>query len=346
VPTASSLRQPLSPANLPTPRLDHVIRLCDDTGPAHHARYTIPERSYGYHLDDAASTLIAATKYYNVFGEGEAVRIAGTCLELMQILVGGDREPAGRLSYARKKTERASDASIGKALWALGYVVSSRLLHTAAANDLFQELTSKWKPSTMAGRAYGILGTANYLMRFPGASDVKRMLSRTAEAIMEVCDEDTWMDRWEAPDWPVAAQAMIIASRTLEIPDMERIANRMLEEMLSETKGGTEFLRRGENTDEEESPLTAATFIEASGAAYKIDRSENVLLALRAAADWFLGANEKATAVYDFETCGCCDALTASGLNRNQGTESTTFCLLAFLTLTRIAGIGVPRHQA
>jgi glycosyltransferase involved in cell wall biosynthesis len=343
IPTASSLRQPLSPTNLPTPRVDHLVQLCDDTGPAHHARYTVPDWSYGYHLDDAASTLVASTKFYNVFGDRDAARIAGVCMGLLQLLVGGGREPADSLSYARARMDRASDASTGKALWALGYVVSrSRLLHSAAANDLLQELVSNWKPATIVGRAYGILGAANYLMRFSGASEVRRMLSRSAGELAKACEADAWMNQWEAADWPVAAQAVIVAAHALENADMAKLGERMMGELREVTSGGTVFLRRGDNPDEEELPVTAATFIEAFGAAYSINRTEDTLHVMRAAADWFLGANDKGTAIYDFETGGCYEALTASGLNHNQGTEATTSCLLAFLTLTRIASIGVP----
>ena len=67
------------------------------------------------------------------------------------------------------------------------------------------------------------------------------------------------------------------------------------------TSNGTVFLRRGDNPDEEELPVTAATFIEAFGAAYQVDRTEDTLHTMRAATDWFLGANGKSTAIYDFE---------------------------------------------
>jgi len=347
IPTASSLRQPLSPTNLPAPCVDQLVQLCDDTGPAHHARYTVPDWNYGYHLDDAASTLVASTKFYNIFGERDAAHIAGVCMGLLQLLIGGDREPSASLSYTRERVDRASDASTGKALWALGYVVSrSRLLHSAAANDLLQELVSSWKPATTMGRAYGILGAANYLLRFSGASGVRRMLSRSANELAKACEADTWIDQWKGADWPVAAQAVIVAAHALENADMTKLGERMMSELREATSDGTVFLRRGTNPDEEELPVTAATFIEAFGAAYNINRTEDTLHAMRAAADWFLGANDKGTAVYDFETGGCYEALTASGLNHNQGTEATTFCLLAFLTLTRIAGIGVPTPPA
>jgi hypothetical protein len=45
--------------------------------------------------------------------------------------------------------------------------------------------------------------------------------------------------------------------------------------------------------------------------------------------------------VYDFATGGCHDALTAAGVNRNQGTEATLYCLLAFLTLQRLASVAL-----
>jgi hypothetical protein len=318
--------------------------LCDDTGPAHHARYTVPDWSYGYHLDDVASTLVASTKFYNVFRDREAARIAGICMGLLQLLVGRERELADSLSYARARMGPASDPTTGKALWALGYVVGrSRLLHSHAANDLVHELLPNWKPDTIMGRAYGILGAVNYLMRFSGASDVRRMLSRSADELAKVCESELWMDQWQGADWPVAAQALIVAAHALEDADMTKLAKRTMAELRQATSDGTVFLRRGDNPDEEELPVTAATFIDALGAAYQIDRTEDTLHAMRAATDWFLGANGKGTAVYDFETGGCHDALTASGLNHNQGTEATTFCLLAFLTLTRIARIGVPK---
>jgi glycosyltransferase involved in cell wall biosynthesis len=342
IPSGSSLRQHLSPASLPTPRLDHLSELCDDTGPAHHARYSVPIWSYGYHLDDAASTLVASTKFHNVFGSRDAARIAGVCMGLIQILIDSSSgRRAARLSYVREPAEQASDASTGKALWALGYVVSrSRLPHSALANDLFQELASAWVPETIMGHAYAILGAANYLVRFSGASDVRRTLVNSATELAGACEPDAAVPQWKSADWPVAAQAISVAGQALEKSSLTTLAERMFDEMRRETIGCTLFLKRGENPDEEEIPLTAASCIEALGAAYKADRSKDVLQLMRNAADWFLGANSIGTPVYDFETGGCYDALTATSLNRNQGTEATTFCMLAFLTLTRIAGLG------
>jgi hypothetical protein len=85
--------------------------------------------------------------------------------------------------------------------------------------------------------------------------------------------------------------------------------------------------------------VTAAAFIEAIGAAYYDTRDHELLTPIRAAADWFLGDNRRGEAIYQFATGGCYDAVTASGLNRNQGTEATAYCLIAFATLHRLAGM-------
>jgi hypothetical protein len=92
--------------------------------------------------------------------------------------------------------------------------------------------------------------------------------------------------------------------------------------------------------------VSAAVFIEALTAVYRSTKDAGVLKPIRAAADWFLGANRLGIAMYDFSTGGCYDAMMATGLNKNQGTEATVFCLLAFLTLHELAGVDIPPAEA
>ena len=50
---------------------------------------------------------------------------------------------------------------------------------------------------------------------------------------------------------------------------------------------------------------------------------------------WFLGENTLRAPLYDHETKGCCDGLLPTGINRNQGAESTLAYLLSHLTVLR-----------
>jgi hypothetical protein len=340
VPTASAMRRPIAATNLPAPKLDHLLRLSDDTGPCHHTRRTVPNWSFGYQLEDAATVLVVAAKYHDVFGDREAGRLAEICLALIQTVVGETTQIVAGLDYTRRRIGTASTAAIGKLVWALGYVIwRGPLLLEAPAYELFQQVLPAAECTDARGAAYAMLGAYNYLRRFPGASEVRRYLRHRVDDLLGCCSTPGWWERFGGFDWPVAAQSMTVAARFLEDDALRARAESCLREVRELTAEGTVFLRPNDNAVEEELPTTAAAFIEALGAAFYASRDETLLAPIRSATDWFLGVNRIGEALYDFSTGGCHDALTAAGLNLNQGTEATACCLLAFLTLHRMAAL-------
>jgi hypothetical protein len=50
------------------------------------------------------------------------------------------------------------------------------------------------------------------------------------------------------------------------------------------------------------------------------------------------GGNDVNARVYDFDTGGCFDGLQATGVNENQGAESTLSWLISLLTLYEVVG--------
>ncbi|GAF90042.1 unnamed protein product, partial [marine sediment metagenome] len=67
---------------------------------------------------------------------------------------------------------------------------------------------------------------------------------------------------------------------------------------------------------------------------------------MRESFEWFLGANRLGLPLYDFSTAGCRDGLEASGVNENQGAESTVSFLLALLAMLDLTGAGIDRDHA
>jgi hypothetical protein len=340
MPRASAMRRPIAATSLPLPKLDHLTRLTDDTGPCHHARHTVPDWSFGYQLEDAASALVASTKFHDIFGAAEAAQLIETCLALLQTLIGDGREVAAGLDYTRRHVGRAGDVALGKVIRALGYLVwRGPSFLVEAAHDLFQEVLPRSDLREPRGVGYAVLGAANYLRGFPGAAGVRRRAIRQAGELEACCSDPDWIERWAGADWPVAVQALSMIGRVTEKDEIRRRAVELVAQLRDATSDGTVFLSRGDNPDDEELPATAATFIEALGAVYYDGRDQDLLTPIRSAADWFLGVNRLGEPLYDFATGGCHDALTATGLNQNQGTEATVQCLLAFLTLHRISGL-------
>ena len=73
----------------------------------------------------------------------------------------------------------------------------------------------------------------------------------------------------------------------------------------------------------DQQPLEAATMAEAALAAFSLRSEEKYLATFRRARDWFHGQNSLRLPVVDVRCGACCDGLQPSGLNRNQGAEST-----------------------
>lgn len=342
LPTTSAMRAPLAHTNLPLPKIDHILRLTDDTGPARHARHAVPDWNFGYCLDDAAATLVVSTKFNALQQSDQALKLTETSLALFQTLIGDNdhSQIADGLDYGRHKTGTASPESVGKAIWALAYTVWRGPDYLAAtANDLFHQILPPGPMGSPRAAAYAALGCCNYLRSFPGASAIRRFLKLQIKIIEDRVDSPDWPEKLGCADWPVLTQACCVTASLLDNDQLRALSGKLVAKTCEITSNGTVFLKLGSNPDAEELPTTGAAFIEALGAAFSDSRDPELLHYIRSAVDWFLGVNRMDTPLYNFATGGCYDAMTSAGVNQNQGTESTVFCLLAFLSLNRIIGL-------
>ena len=73
----------------------------------------------------------------------------------------------------------------------------------------------------------------------------------------------------------------------------------------------------------DQQPVEAVTMADAALAAFHLLGDEDYLAVFRRAHGWFYGQNSLREPLVDVSSGACCDGLTASGANRNQGAEST-----------------------
>jgi hypothetical protein len=330
----------LGPADLPTPKLDHLLGLNDDTGFAHHALRRLPDWRHGYWMEDAALGLVASAKFYDALKSKSAVRLTKTCLAQFHFMVGNEQTPVGQLDYTRRAVAPATEGDLGRGIWASGYAVShGPIFARESANDLFNALVPRFEMTDLQGCAFATLGAANYLRRYGGASGIRKYLHKHAKALAERTSADDWPASWGAASLGTVPQALAVASEALDLPKLGQLAKKQLEALIHQTDGGKIFLTPYGNPDEEELPVFASSFIEALGSLYNLSKDKALLKPMRTAANWFLGENQRGEALYDFTSGGCHDAITAGGLNQNQGTEATLHCIIAFLTLHEFIGI-------
>ena len=85
----------------------------------------------------------------------------------------------------------------------------------------------------------------------------------------------------------------------------------------------------------DQQPIEAATTAEAALAAYELLGDEQFLATFHRARDWFFGQNSLRQPLVDACGCSCFDGLSASGVNRNRGAESTLAYLWGVTTELR-----------
>ena len=73
----------------------------------------------------------------------------------------------------------------------------------------------------------------------------------------------------------------------------------------------------------DQQPVEAVTMADAALDAFRLLGEKKYLATFRRARNWFQGENSKQQPLVDTQLGSCCDGLQPSGINRNQGAEST-----------------------
>jgi len=334
---------------VPEPSLGHLKKLTDDTGLYQHAKFTVPNREYGYCTDDNARAVIAMTKYYSQYPEPEALQLFDTYLSFILHSQNNDGSIRNFMNFDRTwhQDEPVNDG-LGRVLWALGTVMAkppspSYLPVIKSCFDMSVNYVEKQYPR---GMAYSMLGMSDYLKQFPGASDIKRQLEIAADGLILQYEENShpdwqWFEDALTYDNAILPYALFVAGLTLGDKYLEA-AQKTCEFLLEKTFDGSHFSfvgnkgwyeRGGTKAGFDQQPIEVVSTVMMLGAAYDATQDRRFLTLQRRAFDWFLGENDLHIPVYDFRTKGCCDALIPGGVNVNQGAESTLSFLVSLLAI-------------
>ena len=343
---------PLTPLEMPQLKFDHLRRLTDDVGILQHGKGIVPNRTHGYCTDDNARALITVLMAQNLSPDD------GDLLELgyryMSFLHHAFNKKEGRfrnfMGYDRRWLEEiGSEDSHGRAIWSLGLVVGTEkpTVFSEMALELFEQAILVMKDfQSPRAWAFGLVGIHAYLRRFNGDSDVRRLCRLLANRLFDL------HQTYASTDWPwiedtvtyangKIAQALLLSGHALHHTDMFDTGLQSLVWLMREqtdadghfTPIGNQgwFSRQGTKARFDQQPIEAFTMIEACLEAYRLTQDEQWRSAAHSCFEWFLGRNDMQVSVYDYKSGGCCDGLSANGVNRNQGAESTLAWILSLL---------------
>ncbi len=320
-------------ATTPEPRFEHLLRLTDRRGTFEHARLAEPRREHGYCTDDMARVLVVATREPDPGGEVNGLaRIAVQFLNDAQSYAGTCRNRMD--SNGRWEDEPSLEDCWGRCIWGLGTAAAHSdvsLLRRVAVIQFERaaQVRSPW-PRAMA---FAALGAAELLAVDPEQRAARKLLTDYAKTVTQPNADGAWP--WPEPRLTYAnavlAEAMIAAGVALDDSTLRCQGLDLLGWLVEyETAGGhlSPTPAAGRGPDDlrpafDQQPIEVSTLADACARAATIDAGSIWPDGIRAAAAWFMGANDAQQLMWDPETGGGFDGLHAGGVNRNQGAEST-----------------------
>lgn len=337
-----------SPSALPELRLDHLLRLTDDTGIIQHATFTVPERSSGYCVDDNARALVAALHADVLLASPVTKQLVTRYLAYLRAAQTDTGDFDNLMSYARQVVAGSgSQDCLGRAVWALGSTV--RLAGDDGCRRLARKMLERALPRIDGlgprATAFSILGLAELLRADPDDTRARELLDASALRLVsryhaESSGEWRWFEPELTYDNAILPLALFEAWRIGGDRASLRVARESLDLLESvcfaeaglRLVGNAGWYRRGgSRAHVDEQPIDATALVLAFRSAYLATSERHYLRRMRETFDWFVGANRLGVALYDSQSGGCRDGLGETEANANEGAESTIGFLLALL---------------
>ncbi|HBB91049.1 MAG: mannosyltransferase [Bacteroidetes bacterium GWF2_49_14] len=343
--------------NIPEIKLDHLYLMTTHTGIIQFSKRNQPDLSTGYTLDDNARALVAMCMYF------KRTKDKGSIFFIRKYLgfISECLQPAGDfLNYMNQeeeftdqnRSENLDDAN-GRAIWALGYLVSfigQLPLEIIAEAERILEKSLLRIGTVHSTRAMAFFIKGLYYLHsaiiLPANLDLlKTLATRLVEMYKhESTEKWQWFEGYLTYANSILPEAMLYAWQVTREPLYKEIAVSSLNFLLSQTftENGIKVISnknwqlKGENHAQfGEQPIDVAYTIMTLSRFYDVLEDEEYLQKMTIAFNWFLGNNHLHQIIYNPCTGGCYDGLEETQINLNQGAESTVSYLMARLTMEK-----------
>lgn len=341
--------------NLPAINLNHLKHMTTNIGIIQFSKINQPDINSGYTLDDNARALVALCMFFQKKGNEECIFFIKKYLSFIQRC----QQPAGNfLNYVDKDHKfndqnnmvNLDDAN-GRAVWALGYVVSltgqlPEKITTDAETLLEKSLARLGTINSSRAMAFAIKGLY-YCHRAKKSSEYLVLLKTFANRLVQMYKHESsknweWFESYLTYANSILPEAMLYAwslTRETIYKDISRssfdfLLSKIFNENGIEVISNKNWLQKGEVAESfGEQPIDVASTIMTLSKFYDVFRDEDYHLKMETAFNWFLGNNRLHQIIYNPCTGGCYDGLEENHVNINQGAESTISYLMARLTI-------------
>jgi glycosyltransferase involved in cell wall biosynthesis len=348
--------------DMPVVSLDHMKRMTTDIGIIQFSKINQPDLSTGYTLDDNARALVATSMNFKPTGDVENISAITKYLKFITFC----QQPAGNfLNYvdkdlkftAQNSTTNLEDSN-GRAVWALGYLISLKdVLPVEMINEaegvLYKFLQCLPTMHSTRAMAFSIKGLY-YYQHTKKSPYIINLITTFANRLVQMYKHESapsweWFEGYLTYANSILPEAMLYAWELTGNVVYKDIAKASFEFLLSQTfnENGIEvisnkkWLKKGEEAGHHgEQPIDVAYTVMTLGKFYELLKDESYNEKMVIAFNWFLGKNRLHQIIYNPCTGGCYDGLEETHVNLNQGAESTVSYLMARLTMDKYTRAG------
>ncbi|TDP60934.1 glycosyltransferase [Flavobacterium dankookense] len=343
---------------IPEVNLNHVKKLTTEFGMIQFSNINKPDAESGYTLDDNARALVAMCQQFEISKDANDLTYISLYFNFIKKCLHKEGYFLNYLCIDKKFTNQNNETNLsdsnGRAIWALGYLISNReILPDTLIEDAIKTmqlaLTNVLKIHSPRAMAFIIKGIY-YSNKTHKTTDNLNITKHLADKLVQMYKHETtedwrWFESYLTYGNSILPEAMLCAYLTLGTPKYGEIAILSFDFLLSKTftedsikvvsnKG---WLQNNTQNNEEviggEQPIDVAYTIMALSKFYDTFLDESYLDKMSIAFNWFLGKNHLNKIIYNPCTGGCYDGLEEDYINLNQGAESTVSYLMARLTI-------------
>ena len=343
--------------SLPAINLNHLKHMTTHTGIIQFSKINQPDISSGYTLDDNARALVATCMYFQLTGNKKSIFDINKYLSFIKLCL----QPAGDfLNYVDKdnkftdqnKAVNLDDAN-GRAVWALGYLVS---LTGLLPGEIISEAETIIEKSLLRigtvhstrAMAFAIKGLYYYHSSIKSPENLV-LLKTFANRLVQMYKHESnekweWFEGYLTYANSILPEAMLYAwlltgetiYKDIAISSFNFLLSQTFNENGIEVISNKNWLQKGQEAGHfGEQPIDVAYTIMTLSKFYDVFMDEDYRLKMETAFNWFLGNNRLHQIIYNPCTGGCYDGLEETHVNLNQGAESTVSYLMARLTMEK-----------
>ena len=327
----------------------HLEAISDEIGIIQHALGALPDLTHGYCTDDVARALLVDLLHAAEIGWAEVALSAWRAIRFLESAFADD---SGRVRNFRGTAGDwligpSSEDAHARAMMALGKAAG------VVADDRFRSLAislfQRGLPGTtqlryLRPQAAALIGCDAAVHSGLGGETVATY-RRLAATLWHGGESGTTPGPWPWPETVLTYEngliprALIIGGHRLGYPHMVRRGLDLLDWLVNVETSTTGHLsvvgnagwwaRDGVRARYDQQPIEATALLLAAEAALEVTGDEDHRLTMERCYGWFLGRNDGDVVIALPEQGACHDGLTPSGVNRNQGAESSLMWLIA-----------------